>query len=314
MRYFFKRLGIFILTLLLVSIVIFLAFQIIPGDPTTRMLGTEATPEKVAALRTELGLDQPIYVRYFDWLKGFVTGDFGTSFTYNMPVGELLAGKLPITGALALMAFGMVVVIAIPLGVLLARFAHGVFDRIFMVLNQIVMSIPPFFLGIVFTYVFGLILKLFTPGDFVSADVDAGAFWSFLIFPALAIALPRSAAVIKMLRSSMLTQMNEGYVRTAYSRGNSPWQVLSRHVLRNAMVPVVTFLAVTLVDIVAGTIIIEQVFAIPGMGRLLLSSIIGRDYPVVQTIVMIIAALVLFINYFADISNKYIDPRLRYRS
>lgn len=314
MRYVLKRLGIFILTLLLVSLIIFLAFQLIPGDPTTRMLGTEATPEKVAALREELGLDQPFITRYFQWLGGFITGDFGMSFTYNMPVGDLLAGKLPITGALALMSFAMVILIALPIGILLSRFAHGVFDRIYMVLNQIVMSIPPFFLGIVFTYVFGLILKLFTPGDFVSPETDAAAFWSFLIFPSLAIAMPRSAAVVKMLRSSMLTQMNEGYVRTAYSRGNSQWQVLSRHVLRNAMVPVVTFLAVTLVDIVAGTIIIEQVFAIPGVGRLLLSSIIGRDYPVVQTIVMIIASLVLFINYFADISNKYIDPRLRYRS
>ncbi len=313
MRYILKRAGVFILTLFVISVLVFFAFQVIPGDPTARMLGTQATPEKVAALQEELGLSDPGIVRYFNWLKGFVTGDFGVSYSYNMPVNQLLSGKLGITAALSLLSFCMVLLISFPIGILLARFAHSIPDRVFMVLNQIIMSVPPFFIGIIFTYIFGLVLKLFTPGDFINHSVDSAGFWGYLFFPALAIALPKSAMVIKLLRSSMVREMSEDYVRTAYSRGNSRWRVLRTHVLRNAIIPVVTFLAVTLVDIIAGSIIIEQVFAIPGIGRLLLSSIIGRDLPVVQTIIMIIAIIVITVNYLADLSYKYIDPRIRFR-
>ncbi|MFB0919467.1 MAG: ABC transporter permease [Oscillospiraceae bacterium] len=313
MKYILKKAGIFLLTLLGISVLVFLAFQVIPGDPTTRMLGTQATPEKVAALREQLGLNEPAVLRYFKWLAGFVKGDYGTSYSYNIPVSELLSGKIAITAALSGMSFVMVLAMSLPLGVLLARFAHSIPDRVFSVINQIIMSIPPFFIGIILTYVFGLILKLFTPGEFIPHSEDPSKFWSFLVFPALAIALPKSAMVVKLLRSSMVKEMSEDYVRTAYSRGNSRWQVLSRHVMRNAIIPVITFLAVTLVDIIAGSIIIEQVFAIPGMGRLLLSSIIGRDLPVVQTIIMIISFAVITVNYMADISYKYIDPRIRFR-
>ncbi|MEG2009340.1 MAG: ABC transporter permease [Oscillospiraceae bacterium] len=313
MRYVLKRLGLFILTLLIISFVVFFAFQIIPGDPTARMLGTQATPEKIAALREELGLNAPAILRYFRWLGAFITGDFGMSFSFNMPVSQLLSGKLFITSALTLLSFIMVVVVSIPLGILLARFANSIPDRIFMVINQIIMSIPPFFVGIVFTYVFGLVLKMFTPGDFIQHSENPAGFWGYLFFPAIAIALPKCAMVVKLLRSSMVREMSEDYVRTAYSRGNSRWRVLRTHVMRNAIIPVITFLAFTLVDIIAGSIIIEQVFAIPGVGRLLLSSILGRDLPVVQTIIMIIATVVISVNYLADISYKYIDPRIRFR-
>lgn len=313
MRYILKKIGIFVLTIFAISILVFLAFQIIPGDPTTRMLGTQATPEKIAALRAQLGLDRPVLVRYFDWLGNFLRGNYGESYSYNMPVHELLSGKLRITASLTLLSFLMVLLISFPLGILLARFAHSWFDRVMMVLNQIVMSIPSFFTGIVFTYVFGLILKFFTPTNFVEYADDHAGFWAYLVFPALSIALPKAAMVIKLLRGSMVRELSEDYVRTAYSRGNSRWQVLKGHVMRNAMVPVVTFLAVTLVDIIAGSIIIEQVFNIPGMGRLLMTSINGRDLPVVQTIIMVIALVVITVNYIADISYKYIDPRIRFR-
>lgn len=313
MRYILKKIGIFVLTLFVVSVLVFIAFQIIPGDPATRMLGTSATPEKVAALREELGLNAPAIVRYFKWLAGFVTGDLGVSFSYNMPVAELLAGKINVTAALSGLAFVMVLLISFPLGIILSRFARTIPARIYMVLNQIIMSIPPFFIGIIFTYVFGMLLKLFRAGEFIPYDVDPRAYWGYLFFPALAIALPKSAMVVKLFRGSMVREMSEDYVRTAYSRGNSRWRVLRSHVLRNAIIPVVTFLAFTLVDIVAGSIIIEQVFAIPGLGRLMLQSITTRDLPVVQTIVMIIAVIVITVNYLADISYKYIDPRIRFR-
>jgi len=182
-----------------------------------------------------------------------------------------------------------------------------------MLINQLIMSMPPFFIGIIFTYVFGLILNLFTVGKFIPYSEDPAGFFGFLLFPALAIALPKSAMVIKLLRGGMVREMSEDYVRTAYSRGNSRWQVLRSHVMRNTIIPVITFLAVTLVDIIAGSIIIEQVFTIPGIGRLLMACIIKRDFPVVQTIIMIIATVVITVNNIADISYKYIDPRIRFR-
>ncbi|MDR0951315.1 MAG: ABC transporter permease [Oscillospiraceae bacterium] len=313
MLYVLKKLGVFLLTLFVISILVFIAFQIIPGDEATNILGAEATPERLEALREQLGLNEPPVTRYFNWLAGFVTGDLGFSRSYNMPVSELLAGKLGITACLTALSFVMVILISFPVGLLLARFAHSVFDRVLMLINQLVMSLPPFFIGIIFTYIFGLVFKLFTPGKFVPLNEDPLRFWGYLIFPALAIALPKSAMVVKLFRGSMVSQFGEDYVRTAFSRGNSRRRVLMHHVVRNALIPVVTFLAFTLVDIVAGSIIIEQVFAIPGIGRLLLSSISGRDLAVVQTITMIIAAIVIAVNNLADLSYKYIDPRVKFR-
>ena len=311
MRYVLKKIALLAATLLVISLVVFLAFQIIPGDPVTQMLGTEYTQARAEALRHELGLDQPVIVRYFKWLAGFVTGDLGTSYSYSMPVSELLAGKIAVTAWLSLLAFLLVIVISIPMGLALARFEGGILDRIMTVVNQITMSIPPFFIGILFTLLFGFLLRLFTPGNFVSYHDSVGGFFGFIFFPALAIALPKSAMTIKLLRRSIVGELDEDYVRTAYSRGNSRAMVLQYHVLRNAIIPVVTFLAMTLADIVAGSIIIEQVFTIPGIGRLLLLSISTRDYPVVQSIVVMIAFVVVFMNFLADIAYQYIDPRIR---
>lgn len=311
MRYIFKKLGALIVTLLIISILAFLAFQVIPGDPTTKMLGTQATPERVEALREKLGLNKPVVERYVDWLGGVFTGDLGRSYNYTMSVTEMLSGKLPVTLVLSAMSFAMVVLISIPLSLLLAKYEGGLFDRAVTILNQVTMSVPPFFIGILFTFIFGLVFKLFTPGSFVSYADNRGGFIAYLIFPALAIALPKSAMVIKLFRSSILGEMEKDYIRTAYSRGNSRAMVLQRHVLRNAVIPVITFLAATLADIVAGSIIIEQVFSIPGIGRLLLSSISNRDFPVVQAIIVFMAALVVAVNFIADIAYQYIDPRIR---
>ncbi len=300
-----------LVTLLLISLLAFLAFQIIPADPVTKLLGTDYTPERAAALRHELGLDRNVLVRYLDWLAGFVTGDLGVSYSYGMPVSEVMAGKGAVTASLSVMAWLLVIAISIPLGITLARWQGRRLDRVFVAMNQVFMAIPPFFLGILFTYVFGMVLKLFVPGGFVQPEEGLGGFFGYLFFPALAIALPKAAMVTKLLRSSILNQMGQDYVRTAYSRGNSRWSVIRTHVLRNAVLPVVTFVSMTLADIVAGSIIVEQVFALPGLGRLLLASISNRDYPVVQCIVVIIAAVVVFMNYLADVVTQYIDPRIR---
>ena len=311
MRYIIRKLAVLVVTLLLVSIVAFLAFQIIPADPTAKILGTSATPEKVAALREERDLNGSVISRYFRWLGGFVTGDPGVSYNYRCPVSELLADKLPVTAGLSILSFLLVIVISIPVGMRLAWRAGSLADRFFSTLNQIVMSVPPFFIGILFTYLFGLVLKWFTPGNFVSAQESFWGYWGYLFFPALAIALPKSTMVIKLLRGNLLTEYGKDYARTAYSRGNNTSGVMRRHLLRNAMLSVVTFLAFTLADIVAGSIIIEQVFGIPGLGRLLLSAIGNRDYPVVQAIVVILACIVMVVNTLADIVNQFLDPRLR---
>ena len=300
-----------VVTLLLISLLAFLAFQIVPGDPTTKLLGNDYTPERAAALRHEMGLDRNVFVRYWDWLTGFVTGDMGVSYNYGMGVDKVMEGKGAVTAALSLMAWLTVIAVSVPLGITLARFQGGRLDRVCVAMNQVFMAIPPFFLGILFTYVFGLVLKLFVPGGFISPKESFWGFLGYLIFPALAIAIPKAAMVTKLLRSSIIGQMGQDYVRTAYSRGNSRWSVIRGHVLRNAVLPVVTFLAMTLADIVAGSIIVEQVFALPGLGRLLLASIGNRDYPVVQCIVVIIAFIVVFMNYLADVVTQYIDPRIR---
>lgn len=311
MKYILKKAGVMIVTLLIISLLAFLAFELIPADPVDSILGTEYTEERAEALRVKLGLDKPLPLRYFTWVAGFFTGDLGTSYSYSMPVTELLSGKVGVTACLSLMAFLLVIVISIPIGLLIARHPNGIVDRIFSVLNQVTMSIPPFFIGIIFTSVFGLALKFFVVGEFVDIDESFGGFVTYLFFPALAIALPKSAMCVKLLRSSILSELDQDYVRTAYSRGNTGKAVLYRHVLRNSIIPVVTFLAVALADIVAGSIIIEQVFSIPGIGRMLLLSIGNRDYPVVLAIVMMISALVLFVNFLADVAYQYIDPRIR---
>ena len=239
-----------------------------------------------------------------------VCGDFGSSYSYSMPVSEMLSGKLGVTLLLAALSFVMTVVVSIPVGILCAD-RGGWLDKALTVSGQITMAIPPFFIGILLTYLFGLILHWFTPGEFVAPAVDFGGSVAYLIFPAVAIALPRSAMTIKMLRSGILGELNKDYVRTAHSRGNDRSAILYRHVLRNAVVPTVAFLAMTIADIVAGSVVIEQVFAIPGMGRLLFSSISNRDYPVVQAVIVLMAFWVVLVNFVADMINQRLDPRLR---
>ncbi len=311
MKYLVKKTLTLIITLFIVSLLAFLAFEIIPGDAATQRLGTEATPEALEALREELGLNRPLLVRYFDWLCNFLSGDMGVSYSYSIPVRDMLASKLPITGVLTLMSIVMITVVSIPLGILQGRYAGRLPDLGATMLGQILMSVPPFFLGIVLTLVFGLILRFFTPGDFVSYTDSVSDFLRCLLFPAIAIAVPKIAQTAKMLRTSILQETGEEYVRTARSHGRSYSGVLYVHVLRNALIPVLTFLAQMIADIAAGSLIIEQVFSIPGIGRLLLTSIANRDYPVAQAIIVILAFLVVVINYLVDVLCRIIDPRVR---
>lgn len=311
MKFYLKKLFTLIITLFAVSLLAFWAFQVIPGDAATHMLGTEATPERLEALREQLGLNDPFLVQYGRWLGDFLFGDMGTSYSYSMSVKDMIMSKLPITGTLTLMSFLMIVLLSVPLGVWQGKHAGELPDVAAGVVGQVFMSFPPFFLGMVFTLVFGLMLNLFTQGDFVSYTESVSGFIGYLIFPALAIAIPKTAMAVKLLRSSVLMELKQDYVRTARSRGRKFNSVLIHHVLRNALIPVVTFYATCIGEIAAGSIIVEQVFSVPGIGRLLLSSIMNRDFPVVQAIVVMMAFLVITVNFIADILYQRIDPRIR---
>lgn len=300
-----------LLTMVIVSFLTFAAFSFISGDPATAMLGTEATPERLAALREELGLTRPFPVRYGEWLLGFFTGDLGTSYSYSQPVWELIAPKLAVTLCLTFLSFILIVVISIPLGIVSAGKSGGVNGGVQTAVNQLCMAVPPFFTGILLTWVFSITLKWFTHGNFPGLTVNFWLSIKYMIFAAVSISIPRIAMTVRMLRSTVAGEMGKDYVRTSVSRGARRGYILFNHVLRNSLVPIITFLAQTMAEIIAGGIVVEQVFAIPGLGRFLVASISNRDYPVVEAIVVILAFWVVFVNTLADLINMGIDPRIK---
>lgn len=312
MKYLIKKIITLIITLLAISFLTFTAFSVIPGDAALSKLGKDATEEQLMQMREEMGLDKPLHERYLDWVTGAVQGDFGESYRYEETmVSELLADRLPVTVLLAVISMVIIILCSIPLGVLCARFSGRWIDTAINQLSQVVMAVPPFFLGILLTYIFGLVLHFFQPGSFVQPAEDFGASVQYLFFPALAVALPKIAMVVKFLRSSVIAELNKDYVRTARSKGNTESGVLYRHVLKNAMIPVITFLAMVIAEILAGSIVVEQVFSVPGLGRLLISSISTRDYPVVQAIVLYVTAVVVIINFIVDVLYQMFDPRVK---
>ena len=310
MRYALRKIGSMLITLAVVSMLLFVSFQLISGDPATRMLGTGATPERLAALRAELGLDDPLPVRYARWLASLVHGDLGISYVYQQPVSSLLGAKIPVTLTLALMSFVLMCAIGLPVGLYSAKHAGSALDRTTMVLNQVIMSVPPFFSGIIISWVFGMVLRLFSPGGYVPFTRSIPGFLGYLVYPAIAIALPRAAQLAKLLRGSILGEAGKDYTRTAYSRGNDTNGVLFGHILPNAFLPVLTFLGMSLGNLLAGSLVVERVFNIPGVSNILLTSIGNRDYPVVLATVMWIAAIIIVINLAVDILYRLVDPRI----
>lgn len=316
MKYILKKILTLILTLFLISILVFMIFQVIPGDPALSILGTEATEEKVEALREQLGLNASMLERYVNWLTGVLTGDLGRSYRYQenlneqMAVTRLISGKLPVTLTLAGMSLALIIILSIPIGILWGGTKHRWVDGVLNVLSQLTMSIPSFFLGIIIIYFFGLIMRWFTPGGYVSYKEDFWGYIRYMLFPAVTVAIPKVAMTAKFLRNSIMTQLKSDYVRTAYSKGARRWRVLFSHVLKNAMIPVVTFIGVIAAEIAAGSIVVEQVFGLPGIGRLLVSSISTRDYPVVQALMLYIVSAVVIVYFIVDILYRYIDPRV----
>jgi len=316
MKYIGKKLLTLILTLFFISVLVFFIFQVIPGDPALSILGTEATDEKVEALREQLGLNAPLPQRYFNWFTGVLRGDLGKSYRYQeslneqMAVSRLIAGKLPVTLTLAGLSLLLIIIFSIPIGILWGGTKSRAVDGVLNVLSQFTMSVPSFFLGIIIIYLFGLVMKWFTPGGYISYRENFFGYIRYMLFPAVTVALPKTAMTAKFLRNSIITQLKSDYVRTAYSKGAQRKRVLFVHVLKNAMIPVVTFIGIIAAEIAAGSIVVEQVFGLPGIGRLLVSSISTRDYPVVQALMLYIVFAVVIVYFVVDILYRYIDPRV----
>lgn len=306
-----RRVLTLVATLMVAAVIIFGVTEILPGDPAAVMLGMTATPETIAALRHDLGLDAPPLQRFFAWIMGFFTGDLGISYAYRVPVAGLIAERLPVTLPLALMAITFASLLGVSLGSIAASRANGIVDASIMAGAQIGLAIPNFWFGILLVLLFSITLGWFPAGGF--PGWEAGIFRGIeaLLLPAIALALPQGAVLARITRTSVLEALGEDFVRTARAKGLSRWQTLRRHVLRNAFVPVFTMLAMQFSFLIAGTIVIENVFALPGLGRLMFQAIGGHDIITVKSLVMVFAGAVILINALVDLTYGLIDPRLR---
>lgn len=302
------------LTLFLVSILAFFAFNVIPGDPAQLILGTEATPESIAALHEQLGLNDSLPVRYGRWAAGLLRGDLGTSIQYSRPVSELIAERMPVTAALAVLSLLLVFAFSIPVGVSAAKKRGSAIGRTLDALTMLNLSLPGFFLGILIVWVFGVLLRVFTPGGYVDYRANFAGFLGYLIFPALAVALPNAAVAAKFIKSSVSAELESDYVRTALGKGCGEERMLYRHVLKNAMIPAITLFGMMTAEVFSGSIVIEQVFGLPGVGRLLISSVSARDFPLIESLVVYLAALVVAANFLADLLLQAADPRICVRT
>ena len=316
--FFLKRLATFVATLVAASLVIFAVLDILPGNAADVMLGESATPEARQALIAKLGLDQPAPLRYFAWLKGLSTGALGDSVSYSVPVAELISERLVVTAPLAVMAMLLTSVFALTLGLYAASRHNRLGDVGVMAASQIGIAIPNFWFGILLILLFAVKLQWFSAGGFPGWSEDAGGggggpwpAFKALLLPALALAVVQAAILARITRSAVLDVMREDFVRSARAKGLSQRQVLWRHVLRNAFVPVLTVMGLQFANLLTGTVVIENVFSLPGLGRLVFQAIANRDLIVVRNVVMLLAAAVIVINFVVDVLYVVIDPRLK---
>jgi peptide/nickel transport system permease protein len=309
--YLLKRLAIGAATLVVASLVVFSVLEILPGDPARLMLGFNASQDQVDILREQLGLNQPLLWRYLDWVGGLLTLDFGRSYTYSVPVIDLVKERLVVSLPLALMALILSTAIAIPVGIFSAERRGRAGDAVTMGAAQLGVAIPNFWFALLLIYVFAVWLRLVPAGGFPGWSAGVWPALKGLILPAVALALPQAAILARVTRSALLEVLNEDYIRTARAKGMPRNAVLWRHALRNAMIPVLTILGLQFAFLLAGTIIIENVFYLPGLGRLVFQAITQRDLIVVESVVMLLVAAVIIVNFLVDLSYAIVDPRLR---
>ncbi len=299
-------------TLLFVSVLVFLVVRVLPGDPALLILGIEAAPDTVARLRESMGLDRPLPVQYLEWAGGVLRGDLGRSIQYDVPVAGLILSRLSVTLPLTLMAGLLMAVAAIPLGVFAATRHRRWGDYLTMTLSQIGIAVPAFWAGLLLVLLFSVRLGWFQSGGFDGWGLGAGRALKSLLLPAVALGLFQFAVLARTTRSALLEVLREEYIKTARAKGVAEAGVLFRHALRNAMIPIVTVAGVQLGQLMAGAIILESVFYLPGLGRLALGAISARDLPVVQGVVLFVASVIVMINAAVDMLYSLLDPRIRY--
>lgn len=314
LNYVSKRILIGILTLLAASIVVFIVLEIVPGDPARLMLGMNATEDAVRALQQQMGLDQPLLIRYFSWIGGLLVGDFGKSYTYSVPVLNLITERIAVSLPLALISLFLSTIIAIPVGLFSASRRGTMADSGTMAVAQVGVAIPNFWFALLLVYVFAVTLRLVPAGGFPGWNAGLWTAFKSLILPSIALGLPQAAILARVTRSALLDVLGEDYIRTARAKGLTRRKVLYRHALRNALIPVLTILGLQFAFLLAGTIIIENVFYLPGLGRLVFQAITQRDLIVVEGVVMLLVATVILVNLLVDLSYALVDPRLRGRS
>ena len=314
MAYFLIRRTIgFVLTLLTVSVVVFAVMNVLPGDPALTILGLEASDDAINALRVKLGLNEPVFTRYINWVLNALNGDFGESHSFGVPVSGLILERISMTVSLAVFGMLLTIVIALSLGVGAAANHRKFGDWGVMFFSQLGIAVPAFWLSILLVILFAVKLRWLPPGGFPGWGDPLLAIKS-LILPTIALALVQSAVLARVTRSSALEVMRLDYIRTAKASGFSRKRILWRHVLPNALVPIVTIVGMQFAAVVTGTIVIENVFYLPGLGRLIFQSIANRDLPTVQALVMMFAVIVVTANFIVDLLYSVIDPRLRERN
>ena len=311
LSYLARRLLSLVLTLIAASVVIFLVMAVVPGDPARFMMGMNADPAALDALRSELGLNRPLPVRYLDWVSGLLVGDFGQSYTYRVPVSGLILERIGVSLPLALYALTLSTVIAIPAGLIAAARHNRAADISVMGVTQIGIAVPNFWFAMLLVLVFSVTLRWFSAGGFPGWDAGFLPAMKALTLPAVALALPQASILARVMRSALLDTLGEDYVRTARAKGLTRGQALHRHALRNALIPVLTIIGLQFSFLLAGAIIIENVFFLPGLGRLVFQGITQRDLIVVQSVVILLVFAVTLVTFLVDMAYAFVDPRLR---
>ncbi|MBP6873163.1 MAG: ABC transporter permease [Clostridia bacterium] len=301
----------FILTLLVVSFFTFAAFSILPGDTASVILGPEATPEQIDSLRQELGLDKPMVEQYLNWLAGTFSGNLGQSTTFNVPVSSLIAQRLPVTLGMCALALIIVIGVSYPMAILSSRKPFHLADQVFSIIGHIAFAIPPFVLSLLLILLFSNLFGYFAVGQYYAPTDNFGGYLNSLLLPSVCIAIPKIAMIFKFLRSSIITEKASDYIKTSKAHGLSDFSILIRHVLPNTNVSAITVVSIVLSDIIGGSLIVEQVFNLPGLGRLLLMGISRRDFPLLSGMVFYLALATVIIYFVADILNNLVDPRMR---
>lgn len=311
MRRFIYKLLSTLFTLLLVSLIIFLIFNILPGNPAQAILGPDADIQQIRVLEEQLGLNEPLHTRYFNWIGGIFQGDLGTSYRYREPVAHIIADRLPVTLSLTIYSLLITIVIAIPIGIFISRYEGTAVSTIANTISQLGISIPSFWLAFVLILLFSVNLGWLPTFGYKSLSDGVFEHLRSMVLPSISIAISNIAVIIRYLSNSVADQMNRDYVTTALVKGADDNRIMYRHVLKNASLPVITIFGLMVADTLGGSIIIENVFALPGIGSLLNSSVQTRDFPLIQSLVLFISVIIILANFVVDILYQVIDPRIK---